>query len=527
MNYIENGLFSFGDFNSSMLTTKQKEKKARKTEVNKKSTEEKYDLPLTVLLDGGLPVELHGNGSLSKEELLKELAEKTSVAAFMEEWEQFQILRIKNSNRYLIRPDKKSVIQKGIVSGNQVFFYNELHKIDTLWDEDQTATSSITDLIKCIKEKYTIDISLSMHLVGDTYFPVPTCVNASQDFQPPTFPITVHTFICPERIEISEELYDLVNTRDTSQDPPHKQQIDKESIQKCIIHLYPAFNEAIDLILDHQNSITVIFQTETIPTLPKTGKKDTLYPTDAVISLIFTKLQLSPSLFDGRKKVEANEIIQHLQKKYPEYSKERTELQYDKALNLIIPVLKSGKKGCYELLDTESYRKEESIMMNLTVSKSEPKSGSFSWKLPKIPFAVIHKVIQFFWNVYMLHGAEAIALIYFRPENGYSIVIPKQSVSESSVKFERKYIDGFLAMEIHSHGQFPAFWSAEDNADELSHCIYAVVGHFQDFRYDNEHFIARAGTGGYYLPISPTQIIDFPEKAIQFHEWMSFVDIDR
>ena len=89
-------------------------------------TNELYALPLTILLDGGLPVELPGNGFLSKEELLKELATKTSVAAFMEEWEQFQILRIKNSNRYLIRPDKKSVIQKGTVSGNQVFFYNEL-----------------------------------------------------------------------------------------------------------------------------------------------------------------------------------------------------------------------------------------------------------------------------------------------------------------------------------------------------------------------------------------------------------------
>ena len=44
MNYIENGLFSFGDFNSSMLTTKQKEKKAKKTEVSKRTTEEKYDL---------------------------------------------------------------------------------------------------------------------------------------------------------------------------------------------------------------------------------------------------------------------------------------------------------------------------------------------------------------------------------------------------------------------------------------------------------------------------------------------------
>lgn len=61
MNYIENGLFSFGDFNSSMLTTKQKEKKAKKTEVSKRTTEEKYDLPLTILLDGGLPVELPRN----------------------------------------------------------------------------------------------------------------------------------------------------------------------------------------------------------------------------------------------------------------------------------------------------------------------------------------------------------------------------------------------------------------------------------------------------------------------------------
>ena len=85
-----------------------------------------------------------------------------------------------------------------------------------------------------------------MHLVGNTYFPVPTCVNATHDFQPPAFPITVHTFICPERIEISEELYDLVNVQDTSQDPPHKQQVDMESIQK----LFPPYQRPQKKICD-------------------------------------------------------------------------------------------------------------------------------------------------------------------------------------------------------------------------------------------------------------------------------------
>ena len=250
-------------------------------------------------------------------------------------------------------------------------------------------------------------------------------------------------------------------------------------------------------------------------------KKDGMYPTDAVISLVFTKLELNATLFGGAETATANEIIRFLQKSYPEYSKERTELQYDKKHNMIMPILKSGKRGCYKLEDTALFRRESSFMMDLTVYKKAA-TGSFSWKLPKIPFSVLHEIIHFFWDVYTFRKTEAIALIFYHPDNGYSIHIPRQYATPCTVEFERERSNEEIpVMEIHSHGQYSAFWSAQDDADELSHCIYGVAGNFKDFKYDDSHIITRAGTGGLHLQINPADIFDFPDSINQIHEWMS------
>ena len=105
-------------------------------------------------------------------------------------------------------------------------------------------------------------------------------------------------------------------------------------------------------------------------------KKNDMYPTDATIGLVFTQIKLNPMMFDGASEVTAKEIIRILGKQYPEYSQERTILEYDKKKKLIIPTLKSGKRGAYQgyvLEETEDYRLEETVLKSIT-EKKDPDS---------------------------------------------------------------------------------------------------------------------------------------------------------
>lgn len=171
-----------------------------------------------------------------------------------------------------------------------------------------------------------------------------------------------------------------------------------------------------------------------------------------------------------------------------------------------MPLLKSGKRGAYILEDKEAYRKEFSPMMDLLVEKATGK-GSFKWNLPKMPYRILYDAMHFFWDVYVLKKSEAIVLVYYDPDEGYSMEVPKQRATGSVVEFDREFNDKLLVMEFHSHAGFPAFWSYQDDADELSHRLYAVAGNLSDFQYDAAHLIVRAGTGGYHLKVNPARCL--------------------
>ena len=116
--------------------------------------------------------------------------------------------------------------------------------------------------------------------------------------------------------------------------------------------------EAKVIVIGHKNNQSVQKAAATV--------KEELYPTDASVSLIFTKLQLTSSMFGGKKEITKKELLKHIAKQYPEYSPERTELIYDKKQKLIIPSFKSGKRGSYFLNDNEEYRLEEPPIMRIT-----------------------------------------------------------------------------------------------------------------------------------------------------------------
>ena len=119
-------------------------------------------------------------------------------------------------------------------------------------------------------------------------------------------------------------------------------------------------------------------------------------------------------------------------------------------------------------------------------------------------------------------------IYYSLEDEKYSIFIPFQKVERGSLDFEHdnemeRDSRQILVMELHSHAGFCAFWSGTDNAEELSHRLYGVVGDLPHFRYDKEHIIVRAGTGGYHVQMPIEQVFEFPKTVAEFHKGMEKV----
>ena len=507
------GLFSFGNFGGSLMTSDSVKKPITKKK-SAKVNEPEYLLPLSVMFDGGLPVVIEKDGAsyaITHKNLMLKLAELTQINIFAEQESLFTLRRIQDGH-YLVRPCETCEIAKGDIEGEQIFMFNEMKWVNDLFDESQHPDGiRVEDITAAVKKLLHCDVT--MYLVGDTYFPVPSA-EISDDFHNLSFPITIHTLNGSTDAIIDKNLY-LLSANTLKKDPTAvKDTMEKDILLQCVYALFPFFEDVCELIVNvASNSITVTYKQEKKALKAYESNAEASYPTDAVISLVFTKIKLEPGFFGGKAKATASEIIRYLQRHYPEYSKERTELRYDKKLKMIMPILKSGKRGAgYILDDTPEYRYESSVMMDVKVYKDgSNEKNEFTWKLPKIPYEIFHDIIHVFWDVYIYHRTEAILLIFYnQEENKYFIHAPKQRATSSMVEFDREPVNGLPVMEIHSHAAYGAFWSQQDDADELSHCLYGVVGDLPSFRFDDEHVIVRAGTGGLHMRINPMDVFDFP-----------------
>lgn len=505
------GLFGFNDFGiggNIMKADKPKKKDTKKNQSKKvaaaSSEDEGYNLPVKLLFDGGLPVEISGEGKITKKDLLQRVADQILVEDLKSE-ENFLLINVGSDNQYLVRPARTCEVKKGSLTGENIYYQNHISLISDLSDDGKEMTD-VQDLIKYFSG---IGFDVEMYCVGETYFPVPIDIKHGSLLKL-HFPILVKLFTEEGDLQLTEEMYRSQEEEGEAGEKSEEETIDRKKLLKVIHTLFPHYEGYDDIVVNEkENAVTIIYKSNGNNASQSAEKKEELYPTDAVISLILTKIQLESQFFGGKKEVTGKEIIKYLQKFYPEYSPERTELRYDKKLKLIMPLLKSGKRGAYVLEDRETYRKENSPMMDLLVEKETGK-GTFKWNLPKIPYRILYDAIHFFWDVYVLRKSEAIVLVYYDPDGGYSMEVPKQRANGSMVEFDREFNDKLLVMEFHSHARYPAFWSYQDDEDELSHRLYAVAGSFHNFQYDAAHLIVRAGTGGYHLQVNPAEVFEMP-----------------
>lgn len=336
-------------------------------------------------------------------------------------------------------------------------------------------------------------------------------------------------------------------------------EVEVEAIKKLVFESerYATSREALTLYRPNEpkkdeNVLYLALDTVLAYTAPNSSepKKPTMYPTNATISLLFTRIPLTPEMFGGKKEVEAKEIFAVLQKeKHEEFTESRARLRYDKDGNFIFPEMKSSTKGAdvfctredamaaaqdkeYYICDflhcDKMYRFEKTFVSETEATKTG--EGRFRWKLPKIPMKMLASIEDFFRKVSLLYGTEALVWICWNPKSkSYFFVLPEQRVTKTMVTTDNTLLSvngSIRVMDFHSHNSMPAFFSSVDNADEVGNLLYGVMGMLVDE--DSEPMIEmRAGTGGRFVKLAIDDIFGESDEEVEtgeslFDEWQDF-----
>lgn len=372
---------------------------------------------------------------------------------------------------------------------------------------------------------------IKFYVGDDIVVPVPDFASRGT---PKDFPVKVH-ILGRQSMEISKELYLKQLEEGKKEIKEESLKIESNVIADIVRKRYPEFDSQHMKLIYHKDTGYLVLWKSVGDSVKQ---KATLYPTDAVISLLFTKIQLSPEDFGGEEEVEEGDLILFLQKDYPEYSKERTEMLYDKKKNLIIPILKGSKKGAYLIqseeeeqklkdreyalyekdIDGSRFRCENREEAFYCVEKKERNAiEKCIFKLPKIPYEVFYFAKEFFRDVCRIFDTEAALNIYWNKEKRkYFIECPIQWVSHTSVYLEtdvdlainEKYI---LIAQLHSHGNIRCSFSETDNRDEMATHYYGV---FYGYEENNEpEFELRVSCGGYKAAVSYDDMFEEKKKV--------------
>lgn len=338
------------------------------------------------------------------------------------------------------------------------------------------------------------------------------------------FPVTIGVF-GREEISVTKEDYNkkLQNAEEKA---------DPEKLKKLVVQKYPDFGEE-HLVLQWNNKHKIVIAKMVEKKDSSNNKEENMIPTNATVSLIYTKFEITPEMFDGKLEIEKEELRQYIAKDRPEYAKERTNITYDEEQNLIIVVCIGSRKGIdvlnsYEGFDRlfsdkdelfdwylgySLYRVEKTEVSITMASKVEGENGSYKFLLPKVPLKLFGIMVDFFREIYRLYKTEVmLQLFYDKKVRKYFWYLPDQEVSshycniKRNIEIEMAYT---LVADFHSHGSYNAYFSNTDNADELGNRVYGVIGNIDT---DEITYQLRAGTGGYYVYIHPSKIFEMEEN---------------
>lgn len=220
--------------------------------------------------------------------------------------------------------------------------------------------------------------------------------------------------------------------------------------------------------------------------------------------------------FEGASVVTMEQLRVALERMYPEYSEERTIMDYDHR-HFVIATLKSSTKGAIITSCRDGFHREvtENGVIEyrpygkFELTEKEGLSFSLNSEQLKIPKKLLKDIIERFRID--IHRECALQLFMTKDEKGYWLYEPKQDASVCNVCFERnrrledEYV---LVMDVHSHGTISAFFSEVDDLDEKGIRLYMVVGDFNDNDPHTYDIKLRAGMNGVFEDLSLEDIFE-------------------
>lgn len=343
------------------------------------------------------------------------------------------------------------------------------------------------------------------------------------------FPINV---LLPGRgvCSITEEMYRDACSKEKNDTGSAKDDVSEDVIKKIIVSTWEELSRGMGLYFHGQYAVAFPKYAPVVNT--PVSKNNEKIPVDGTsISLVFTKILLEREMFDGAEEVTPDDIIRVLSKEYPEYSKGRTEITYDKKNKLVIPILKGSRKGNGLIPIAENEKHAKALEANMIpyyikvngVQKRVEKTPfgrfelsvnarhlEFDFQGPKIPCYIKEQCVEFFKTVMEMYDTEAMLQLFYDHEVGnYFLFCPNQvaSLTEVCIIRDARYENNpryTLVMDIHSHGRIGCSFSDTDNADELGTRLYGV---FYDLKKTPE-FDLRAGCKGIFVYLEEEDIFE-------------------
>lgn len=491
---------------------KAKEKKsAEKNPPSKKGKSNSYALPLEAITGYREPFVLEGNGEIALPDIKKSLAKRLEIS------EKLLDVVVENGKAYAAL-SKKNYLKKGQVHVKSPTVL-VLPTGDAGPDLSSILDSGKQDIeLEDIKE--FLAESDPAYKPGIALVPDNNILHVVPDGEikgKHSFPFKIH-LIGRETLLLKKEEYFSFAEKLKKEGTGFNQEIVKE----YIVSKYPEYKGHLDIAAS-ESDITAIFSAN----LPPAKQEEETYPTDAKLYLMSsTPIQLSADMFDGEEVVTQDELMRYVRENVsPIFKKERCDIQYFDKEKFIYITMKGSKKGALTVEKNQVDKKLEQeyaliqyydggskiiIEKNPSVKAvffEERQEGTMSLIHGKIPDILFFEIDMLFQEIAVHYKTEALVRIVWNEREGYQIVVPKQSVTSSSVEASPLWdarAKDIVVAEIHSHCHYPAFWSDTDNRDEAMALIYGVIGGYGGER--TRRF--RTFADGNEIPLSQEDIFE-------------------
>lgn len=534
---------------------KDSSKSEKKNQTVNKKVDEKITLPATVYTGYREPFELKQENFPDKKDITLREAHEVLSKELIDYPEGISVLQKGDGNvLYLVHKSDYKIGKSDIrITPKTKFIF-----AGTEFDLSAVKTSN-TSMVECTElENLFASLFPKFGKIGFIHSAIQEIIVPTFSYpllaEPLEFPVTVgvfgrqdvvitkdeyNSFIAKTKTENSDEdilnedtpeedMEEILSDEETTKSLSEVVKADKDVIAEIVADKYPDFADGhleLQWNREHKLAIAKMVEKSTKGNEKSTKGNDSTseeyFPTNATVSLIYTQFQLTPEMFGGKDKVEKEELRKFVEKKRPEFSKERTTITYDKKINYILFFCHGSRKGseivCAPkeakeiILNSESalfdyymngdlYRVEKTDISLTMAPKSSKNKGNFKLFIPKIPMELLRIAERVFQHIYDKYETEALLQLFWDKSKGnYFWYAPKQEVTSDACEVERDIameIKYSLVAEFHSHASYRAFFSSTDDADELGYRIYGVIG---SFHRENYTYSLRAGTGGYFV----------------------------